>query len=223
MKAPTSSDKRLRLFENRWLEKLTVISVGWFVAVWSVALCGLAFLAWGSAPAIAVVPLVIAGWLIFSLVEYTAHRYLFHWAAHGDTMKKVVFVMHGNHHIQPTDKLRSLMPPIVSFPIVAAFAVLLNAVFGQTGDWILVGFVLGYVAYDIVHYGSHHWPMRGRLGQQLKRHHMLHHFALEEGNYAVTALLWDRVFGTSVKIGKRSRASRNAAQAGQNAATEPAK
>ena len=45
--------------------------------------------------------------------------------------------------------------------------------------------------------------MRGWLGQRLKRHHMLHHFVSEEGNYAVTGLFWDRVFGTKVTIAKR--------------------
>ena len=203
MKGPTSSDIRLRLFKNRWLELLTVISVRWFIAIWATVLPWLAYSAWGSAPLPAVIPLVGAGWLMFTVLEYTAHRFLFHWTPKSDWMAQVVFVIHGNHHVQPTDKLRSLMPPIISFPIGLAVASLMDIAFGSAGAWMLFGFVLGYVAYDLTHYASHQWPMRGWLGQKLKRHHMLHHFVSEEGNYAVTGLFWDRVFGTKVTIAKR--------------------
>ena len=208
MKGPTSSDKRLQLFESWWMEKLTVISVGWFLAIWSLVLFYLAYSAWNSVSALAVLPLIGLGWLLFTVLEYTAHRFLFHWTPKSDLTARVVFVIHGNHHMQPMDKLRSLMPPIVSFPIGVAVAYLIDAVFGSAGDWILFGFLLGYVAYDLTHYGSHHWPMRGPLGRRLKRHHMLHHFVSEEGNYAVTALFWDHFFGTTVVVGNRPRASR---------------
>ncbi|MEL7219460.1 MAG: sterol desaturase family protein, partial [Pseudomonadota bacterium] len=175
----------------------------WFIAIWATVLPWLAYSAWGSSPLPAVLPLVGAGWLMFTALEYTAHRFLFHWTPKSDWMAQVVFIIHGNHHVQPTDKLRSLMPPIISFPIVLAVSSLLNAVFGPAGAWMLFGFVLGYVAYDLTHYASHQWPMRGWLGQKLKRHHMLHHFVSEEGNYAVTGLFWDRVFGTKVTVAKR--------------------
>ena len=204
MKGPTSSDIRLRLFKNRWLELLTVISVRWFIAIWATVLPWLAYSAWGSAPLPAVIPLVGAGWLMFTVLEYTAHRFLFHWIPKSDWMAQVVFIIHGNHHMQPMDKLRSLMPPIISFPIGLAVASLMDIAFGWAAAWMLFGFVLGYVAYDLTHYASHQWAMRGWLGQKLKRHHMLHHFVSEEGNYAVTGLFWDRVFGTKVTIAKRA-------------------
>ena len=218
MKAPTSSDKRLQLFQNQWLEKLTVISVGWFVAIWSSVLVWLGVSAWGSTSLLASVLLIGAGWLVFTLVEYATHRFLFHWTPKTDLVARVVFVMHGNHHIQPMDKLRSLMPPIVSFPIGIAVWTLMEFALGSAAQWTFFGFVLGYIAYDLTHYASHQWPMRGRLGQRLKRHHMLHHFVSEEGNYAVTALFWDRVFGTHVQVGKRKKAD----QAASSAELEPA-
>lgn len=205
MKGPTSSDKRLRLFQNQWLELLTVISVRWFVAIWGVALPYLAYSAWGSVPALTALPLVGAGWLIFTMVEYCAHRFLFHWTPKSDWAAQVVFLIHGNHHLEPTDKLRSLMPPVVSFPIGVAVSAVLGALFGAASGWMLFGFVLGYVVYDLTHYASHQWPMRGWLGQKLKRHHMLHHFVSQEGNYAVTALFLDRLFGTRIITNKRAR------------------
>lgn len=208
MKGPTSSDKRLRLFENPWLEKLTVISVGWFMAIWSIGLIWLGVSAWGSAPISSVLPLIVFGWFLFTALEYVAHRFLFHLKPRSDLMAKIVFVMHGNHHMQPMDKLRSLMPPIVSLPIGYAVASLLSLAFGVWSQWMLFGFVLGYVAYDLTHYASHHWPMRSSFAKRFKRHHLLHHFLSEDANYAVTGLFWDSLMGTKVQLGKGKRIER---------------
>jgi sterol desaturase/sphingolipid hydroxylase (fatty acid hydroxylase superfamily) len=45
--------------------------------------------------------------------------------------------------------------------------------------------------------------MRGRLGSALKRHHMRHHHIDDSGNYGISSMLWDRVFGTRVRSLKR--------------------
>ena len=206
MKGPTSSDKRLRLFENRWLEKLTVISVGWFMTIWSIGLIWLGVSAWGTVPLVTIPPLIVCGWFLFTGLEYVAHRFLFHLKPKTDLMAKVVFVMHGNHHMQPMDKLRSLMPPIVSLPIGYAVASILSLAFGVWSAWMLFGFVLGYVAYELTQNAS---PMRGAWAKRFKRHHLLHHFMSEDGNYAVTGLFWDTLMGTKLKAGKGARAARS--------------
>lgn len=203
MKGPTSSEKRLKLFENRWLEKLTVISVGWFCAVWAILLPALAANAWGTTGPVAALLLVGAGWVIWSLFEYYAHRKLFHWEPRSDLMKQFVFVLHGNHHVQPTDELRNLMPPIVSIPVGFTVWAIMYALTGDWSYWLIFGFMSGYVGYDFTHYACHHLNMRGPIGQRLKRHHMRHHFMAERGNFAVTGLFWDRVFGTSARIPER--------------------
>ncbi|MEM7688730.1 MAG: sterol desaturase family protein [Pseudomonadota bacterium] len=178
------------------------------MAIWTTVLVWLGYSAWGSATWATALPLIGAGWLLLTGVEYSLHRWAFHWKPKSDLMKQVVFIMHGNHHMQPMDKMRSLMPPVVSFPIGIGVAALLEAAFGQASEWMLFGFLLGYVAYDLTHYGSHQWAMRGPIARRLKRHHMLHHFVSEDGNYAVTALFWDRLFRTDIKLGKRAKPAR---------------
>jgi sterol desaturase/sphingolipid hydroxylase (fatty acid hydroxylase superfamily) len=59
------------------------------------------------------------------------------------------------------------------------------------------------VAYDAVHYACHHGEMRGKFGSALKRHHMRHHHVDETGNYAITAIVWDRVLGSRIKSLRR--------------------
>ncbi len=196
MKGPTSDEQRLVLFENKWLEKLTVVSVRWFIATWSVLVPAVFLVGWGSAPFGAAVSLAVAGWVVWGLFEYFAHRKVFHWQPKWLFLEHLVFLIHGNHHAQPRDELRNLMPPIVSIPIGAVIWSLFWIVLGDSGTWLFFGFVCGYVAYDLTHYACHHWPMRGPIGARLKRHHMHHHFIAEHKNFGVTTIIWDRVFGT---------------------------
>jgi hypothetical protein len=107
----------------------------------------------------------------------------------------VVYVIHGNHHENPGDPLRSLMPFLGSLPFgtlvwaacvgVAGFGRLL-AVFWASP--------LGYVIYDA-------GPLRlppmvdaREAGAALKTHHMRHHYVDEHGNFCdLCDLLGSRV------------------------------
>ena len=198
MKGPTSKEKRLVLFENPILEKFTLVSVGLFAVIWGVVLPLVAFAGWGEVPFLTAAALAICGVLGWSLFEYIAHRYLFHWDAKWLPARQLVFAVHGNHHIQPTDDLRNLMPPIVSLPVAGLIWALFYGVAGDAGTWVVFGFLVGYVAYDLTHYACHQWKMRGRIGKIMKRHHMRHHFISEDGNFGVTTPLWDRVFRTQI-------------------------
>jgi len=211
MKGPISEDRRLVLFENRWLEKLTVIPVRWFIAIWALLLPAIAIAAWDTAPIFAAIGLVFAGWLGWSLFEYSAHRWLFHCAPRAQAARRLIFVIHGNHHEEPNDKLRNLMPPVVSVAVGLLIWVLLYAVVGVSSAWMMLGFMSGYVLYDLTHYACHHYPMRGRIGRVIKRHHMRHHFISGGGNYAVTAIFWDWIFDTRLAAGAR-RETRKSAQ-----------
>lgn len=203
MNQPENNTKRLILFENAFLEKLTVISARWFIVCWAILLPLIGLAGWGAVSPLAGLGLIVLGLLGWSLFEYAAHRYLFHWETESSPTKQIVFVIHGNHHVQPRDLLRNLMPPIVSVPVGLVIWVLLYAIVGSAGTWILLGFMTGYAAYDLTHYACHQWPMRSRLGRLLKRHHMRHHFTDNEGNFAITAVFWDRVFGSRIESVRR--------------------
>jgi sterol desaturase/sphingolipid hydroxylase (fatty acid hydroxylase superfamily) len=189
---------RLRLFKNPWLEKLTVVSLGFFVALWAVLLPALAAVGFHVAPTIWAVPLVIAGVIVWTLTEYAVHRYVFHFEPRSPLLRQAIFVIHANHHADANDPLRNLMPPIVSIPVGLAVWALSVWVLGLQGTWFLLGFMAGYVAYDLVHFACHQFPMKGRIGRMLKTHHMRHHHLKAEGNYAITGMIWDRIFSTRI-------------------------
>jgi sterol desaturase/sphingolipid hydroxylase (fatty acid hydroxylase superfamily) len=53
-----------------------------------------------------------------------------------------------------------------------------------------------------VHYACHQLPMRGAVARRLRNHHMRHHYARRDGNYAITGVIWDRLFGTLLSAHK---------------------
>ncbi len=55
------------------------------------------------------------------------------------------------------------------------------------------GFTLGYLTYDLMHYATHHFPMRWGVFRSLKRHHM-HHYKTPNQRFGVSSPLWDSVW-----------------------------
>lgn len=203
MPALNPSPQRIRLFKSELLERLTLISPRVFTVAWAVLLPAIAWAGWGAVTPLVGIGLVLAGLGIWTVFEYIMHRYMFHLETDLPVLKWFVFLMHGNHHDAPNDPLRSLMPLGASVPIAAAIWAMFALLFGNPGTWIFLGFMIGYVIYDVVHYACHHWPMKSGLGSALKRHHMRHHYVDENGNYSISAIFWDRVFGSRIRSLKR--------------------
>ena len=203
MPSQVSSPHRVRLFKSERLEKLTLISPRTFAVSWAILLPLIAWTGWGSATLTNAAALMVAGLLAWTLFEYVMHRYLFHLESRFAPVRWVVFLMHGNHHETPGDPLRGLMPLPVSVSVGAVLWVVSVAVLGPAGTWLLLGFMTGYVIYDALHYACHQLPMRRGLGAVLKRHHMRHHHLDEGGNFAISAIFWDRVFGSRITSLKR--------------------
>jgi sterol desaturase/sphingolipid hydroxylase (fatty acid hydroxylase superfamily) len=139
--------------------------------------------------------LFFVGWFAWSLAEYMLHRFIFHWSGPATWLRRFHFVFHGVHHDFPSDDRRLVMPLGVSIPVFLVFFVASSAAFGVpiTGS-VMSGFGIGYLAYDGVHYFTHHMPMRSRLGKFLKRYHMVHHFTGHDAKWGVSSPLWDYAF-----------------------------
>ena len=140
---------------------------------------------------------VFAGLLLWTLVEYVIHRLVLH---------KVAYFrdLHEQHHQDPAALIGT--PTWISLSLLF-FVVFLPAwvVLGPAlGCGFTFGMTAGYFAYGFAHYGLHHWRLApGHPLYSWKRAHALHHFRHDEGNFGVTTLFWDHVFGTALKGGKR--------------------
>jgi dihydroceramide fatty acyl 2-hydroxylase len=144
--------------------------------------------------------LFVAGALVWSITEYLLHRYVFHRIGPKLAQRRMFFILHGVHHDFPQDTTRLVMPLGVSIPIGVICYLVLRYTVGLADlalvDPMFVGFGSGYLAYDGIHYATHHFKMTSRIGKWLKRHHMVHHHTGESARWGVSSPLWDWVFGT---------------------------
>lgn len=198
----------IRLFANPTLERLTHVRPATVAALWAVIIGGLG--GWAAADArFALAPalaLAAAGLAAWSLFEYALHRWVFHWRPRHPLPARLVFLIHGVHHAQPDDGGRVVMPPAVSVPLALALwglaALVLEA---PWRDCFFVGFLVGYLHYDLTHWACHQARPRSRLGRALRRHHLLHHHVDEAAHFGVGTPIWDLAFGTVLRPRQRRR------------------
>ncbi|HTX90217.1 MAG TPA: sterol desaturase family protein [Anaerolineales bacterium] len=203
----TSRDSAsIRLFQSDFLEFFTHISPVTILVLWvpvAVLLLVYAILKIPAGISFAFIPLCfIAGLFLWTLAEYTLHRFLFHHKPTSPRQERIFFLFHGVHHAQPQDKTRLVMPFPVSIPLALVFVGLFYLILGvafKSPQWVAPltsGFLVGYLAYDLTHYATHHFPMRSGYAKYLKRYHMQHHYKDEYTRFGVSSPVWDWVFRT---------------------------
>jgi len=197
--------QRMQVFANpfveRWLAQAHPITPGLLFG-WVVAL-GLyrGVVDFG----LAGVGLFCAGVLATSLIEYSLHRFAFHYDAKSPAGRLRVFLMHGYHHEFMDDPMRLVLPPIAIVPIALVIALVWYLVLGPYWLPVFGGTAAGYVAYDWSHYYTHYFQPKRGVGRWLKRYHMLHHHDSPNHRYGITSPLWDVVFGTYLPLDRMVR------------------
>ena len=200
------SKEPIRLFKSDFLEFFTHIHPAVVLAVWIPVIAYFCYRALASRPGelfAGAVPVgLVLGVFVWTFVEYTLHRFVFHFWPRTAWQERVSFLFHGVHHAQPLSKTRLVMPPALSIPLAGlVYAVLLLLVDVILGlEWwlnpLFGGLLVGYVIYDMFHYASHHLRVRWAGYRQLRRHHLYHHTQTPDKRFGVTSPLWDVVFGT---------------------------
>lgn len=192
---------RLRVYKNPFVEHVLATSHPLLPGLWfgPVIVYG-AWLALSSARGLAVGLATFGlGVLAFSLLEYCLHRWVFHFdPGESDFGKTMLFLLHGYHHEFPNDRWRLVAPPLMSWPIAAIVFLLYSLVLPADLVWILFGGTcLGYLAYDWIHYYTHHFRApKTWVGKRLRRAHAVHHYKLFGQNMGISSPLWDLLFGT---------------------------
>jgi len=196
--------RSLRIFRSGLLESFSHIPWWLVVVVWVpvvVALAALA-LAWRGVPAGRLAGLAFVGLFVWTFVEYALHRFVFHHEVRSPFGRRLHFLAHGIHHLDPWDRLRLVFPPVPAMLIAAPiFGLLYLAVLGtaeplENAFAHMAGLLVGYLVYDLSHYYQHHAKPRTRLGRWLKRYHLEHHHKHPHALYGVSTPLWDVVFRT---------------------------
>jgi sterol desaturase/sphingolipid hydroxylase (fatty acid hydroxylase superfamily) len=147
--------------------------------------------------------LIVAGVVAWTPFEYLVHRIVFHRYSAGRRL-------HWLHHDRPNDpeaERSSLSTPLFAFPI--GFLLIVTAGL-KDGSAIFAGFLLGYLAFIVVHHAVHRRSIgpNSWLYSAKERHLTHHHF--DNCNYGVTTNFWDIIFRTNARVIKeRIRSERD--------------
>jgi sterol desaturase/sphingolipid hydroxylase (fatty acid hydroxylase superfamily) len=193
-----------QLFRNEYLEMLTKTHP---LVIWGIYLPVMVYSLYYGGTRLdysigRLVLVFLGGMLFWTFFEYIMHRFIFHWVAENERARKIVYVMHGNHHEFPRDKERLFMPPVPSMIIASLIFFLLNWIMGGNVFLFFPGFVLGYLLYGSMHYAIHAWNPPYKWMKPLWRNHHLHHYKDDHKGFGVSTTIWDRVFGTMFDLRK---------------------
>ena len=201
----SNKDETARMFKSDFLEFFS--KVHWTVPLFIyIPVIGIFFyysITNHNLPVLEMLELILAGVVAWTFTEYMLHRFVFHYHATSDFGKKITFIFHGVHHDYPNDTKRLVMPPSVSIPLAVGFFFLFKSMLGPVAIApFFIGFIAGYLFYDISHYAIHHFNMHGKFWLAIKNHHMRHHYKNPKKGYGVSSPIWDVVFRTNYELKK---------------------
>lgn len=195
--------QRARIFKSDFLERLTLVQWQTIFIFWIPVIIGLIFLEnyYYSLSLFLNFGLLLLGIFLWTLAEYLIHRYPFHWSPDNQYGKQLVYSMHGNHHEDPFDPLRGVMPIVPAILYVSILYGLFYVVVPTMYlNVLFAGFLIGYLCYDGIHYYTHHAKPKNKVGKYLRRVHLVHHVH-HDTMFGISSPLWDFVFGTYIKKG----------------------
>jgi sterol desaturase/sphingolipid hydroxylase (fatty acid hydroxylase superfamily) len=141
------------------------------------------------------------GVVIWTLLEYLIHRFVFHIRRplKSARIREIVNVSHLGHHASPRDPTKVLVQAPFGLAVSAALFVALYAatrsLFSSAGA--LAGIWVGFLYYEAVHYRVHFSLSGSGFIARQRRAHFYHHFTNNTRCFGVTSPIWDYVFRTT--------------------------
>lgn len=140
--------------------------------------------------------------LAYPVVEFVLHRFVLHnrHLYRSPFTARLWNRLHYRHHMCPSDLTVLFGAPATTVPTVFFFTLPIGF-FSFGVDGAAAAAATGFcvlIVYEFFHCAAH-LPVRfkGGIMQRMRRHHALHHFHAENGNYGVVTDLADRVFATA--------------------------
>lgn len=142
----------------------------------------------------------IIGLITFIISEYLTHRFLFHLSPPKNRFAfKFLKRLHYDHHVKPSDLKLLFLPIWYSLPVLCILSFIFFTLTGHV--FYTLSFSLGLMFMLLVYEWTHfvaHTPIKPKtkVGQKLKKWHLLHHFKNEHYWYGVSTPLMDIIFRT---------------------------
>ncbi len=144
---------------------------------------------------------LLATLVAYPFVEYGVHRFILHGRFLYRSPKTAALWkrIHYDHHQDPNDlrvlfgALSTTLPTIVVATLPIGFGVA-----GWVGMPLALATGLGcFMVYELCHCMQHlRVTPKNKFLRRIKRHHLLHHFHNEQGNFGITSQFCDRLFGS---------------------------
>ncbi len=201
-----SGTQKIKVFENKFLEWVTTTNhlVPFFIFIPVVLYFTyetIFFIYKGSLDQPwYIVPLILGAIFLWTFIEYTGHRFVFHSKPKSALGKKMLYVIHGAHHDYPNDPKRLVVPPVVSLLGGVLLYWMSYTMFGRVyASPFFASLVLAYLIYDWFHYVSHHVKVKNKYVRMLIKHHLEHHYKDPDSGYGFTTKFWDVIMNTMFK------------------------
>lgn len=140
------------------------------------------------------------GVIVYGISEYVTHRFLFHMKAPKNPfLLKTLKRLHYDHHEKPNDLHLLFLPMWFSIPSFFITSFLFFSI--STNLNATYAFATGLIGYFLYYEWKHfvaHKPIQPvtKLGKEIKKAHLWHHFKNENYWYGVTHTSIDRTLGT---------------------------
>jgi len=184
------------ILANNFFNRLTKTNVYVYFISYTAILCYFIYYSLNHMSILNFLCALASGFFVWTFVEYSMHRFSFHYKSSYSAIKLFTFLFHGVHHAYPRDISRSITPLFMSALIAISFFIIFKKISPIYSEGIFSGFILGYLLYTIIHDSTHHFALNYPALKQLKINHMNHHYYNTNKNFGVTSPLWDFVFGT---------------------------
>ena len=140
------------------------------------------------------IPMVTLFW---SWLEYVLHKHFLHRKADGSATIEMVNKIHEAHHEYPNDSYRLAVHFWVSFLGAFVFYGLCRLLFGELlSDAVFASLVFYYLVYEFAHVSAHKINSKNPILNNIKKHHLKHHFQDDQKGFGFTSGVWDALFGT---------------------------
>jgi 4-hydroxysphinganine ceramide fatty acyl 2-hydroxylase len=192
------------IFENPVLERFTRTHIAVPVTIFTLISIGLLIygFTYGFINVASAIGLFMVGLILWTLMEYMAHRYVFHMETDTPLKAELQYKFHGAHHHYPKDKDRLAMPPIISLLVASFLFFVFKLLFGTLVFGLLAGLLFGYAMYLLVHYVVHAYAPPPNFLKILWVNHSIHHYKDQDRAFGVSSPLWDWLLGTLPKQGR---------------------
>lgn len=186
-----------RMFENPILEKLSHVHPATPLVIYVPIIIFMLYKSVKTFELKEIIPLFFSGLIIWTLMEYFLHRFVFHFQPKSQFGRRLHFIMHGVHHMYPWDTTRLVMPPAVSILIAIVVWTIMYNLVGEKSFAIYAGTATGYILYDMTHFSVHYFKApKNKILRFLWKHHLQHHFSRPDKKFGVSSPLWDIIFRT---------------------------